>query len=229
MQVRNLGLIEYSEALEIQMQTVARLQEGPSEGNPSNHETILICEHPLVVTVGRALNAIEEVFTKEIPVHEISRGGRATLHLPGQVVVYPIIDLAKRGKDLHAYMRVLELAVIDTLADFRIEGSSLPGKTGVWVEKKSKKIASLGIAVKNWITYHGIALNVNCDLEKFSAISPCGFSSDVMTSMLAEFPERYKSEWIQTKDRLFRDVSQRLAENLSDRLESNGLGAEEKF
>ena len=169
--VRDLGLIAYADGLKVQETTRDAVIEG------TGLETLLVCEHPKVITVGRALGSGGEVFSKDIPVFEITRGGRATLHLPGQVVIYPIIDLRKREKDLHGFMRTLEEGIITTLGDFRIQADRVDGKTGVWVREGSKKIASLGIAVKKWVTYHGLALNVTCDLRAFSALSPCGFDS----------------------------------------------------
>lgn len=216
-EVHNLGLIEYSKALQEQDEALNRVN--------TNHEEILVCEHPPVITVGRAAGSASEVFAKDIPVFEIPRGGRATLHLPGQVVVYPILDLNKRGRDLHQYMRVLESAIIDTLADFRIDATSIEGKTGVWVKKSlntggERKIASLGIAVKNWKSYHGVALNVCCDLKQFSKINPCGFSADVMTSMIEEMPASYVSTWkIEPRD-LFERTTKRLTENMLARFEN---------
>jgi lipoyl(octanoyl) transferase len=211
MLVRDLGLIEYEEALRIQEETRDKLIAQPGE------ETLLVCEHPEVITVGRAPGSRSEVFGTAIPIFEVSRGGRATLHLPGQVVVYPILNLSARGKDLHAYMRLLEEAIINTLKDFRIESARIEGKTGVWVDGQ-RKIASLGIAVKKWVSYHGVALNVTCDLKVFSNISPCGFESQVMTSAEKELGETYKKTWrIQTKV-FFKDVKHRLVENLTDEL-----------
>lgn len=177
MLVRDLGLIEYSAALDIQEHVRDEIISGQGE------EVLLICEHPKVITVGRALGSNDEVFETDIPQFEVSRGGRATLHLPGQIVIYPILDLKKRKRDLHGYLRLLEEAIISTLADFGINAVRLEGKTGVWVDGGTKKIASLGVAVKKWITSHGLALNVSCDLKSFGALNPCGFKSNVMTSV----------------------------------------------
>jgi lipoyl(octanoyl) transferase len=234
MKVRDLGLIEYSESLKVQDETLAAVVDHKLP------DTVLVCEHPAVITVGRALGSREEVFATTLPVFEIPRGGRATLHLPGQIVVYPVVDLNKRTKDLHAFMRLLENGIVDTLADFRIEGASIAGKTGVWVPRPrqalpgshsvnhgsksasddgAKKIASIGIAVKHWVTYHGLALNVSCDLNMFKQLSPCGFSPEVMTSMLNEMPDDYVKMWALTPENLFARVKKRLVENLIARFE----------
>ncbi len=210
--VHDLGLIEYGKALKIQEATRDAIISG--EGD----DTLLVCEHPKVITIGRAVGSAAEVFSRDIPVFEVSRGGRATLHLPGQVVAYPILDLKKREKDLHGYMRRLEEAIIATLGDFRINGERVEGKTGVWVGDDARKIASLGIAVKKWVCYHGIALNVICDLEAFKSISPCGFESNVMTSADRELGEEYRKVWAIDSDRLFKNVKTRLVENLNTEL-----------
>jgi lipoate-protein ligase B len=207
MLVRDLGLMEYGKALRIQEAIRDELISG------SGKETLLVCEHPQVITVGRALGSRDEVFGKTIPIFEVSRGGRSTLHLPGQVVVYPILNLATRGKDLHAYMRLLEDSITNTCSDFRVEAGRVEGKTGVWIDNE-RKIASLGVAVKKWVSYHGVALNVICDLSVFSNISPCGFESKVMTSLEKELSETYRKTWRVRSQVLFKDVKNRLVENM---------------
>lgn len=234
MEVLDLGLVEYGKALEIQERVAGELREATrvrssakiSAPPPNKQEKLICCEHPLVITLGRGLESRSDILDQSAPVFEVNRGGRATLHLPGQAVVYPILNLNSRGRDLHAYLRILELGLIQTLADFRIKACVIPGKTGVWVGQK--KIASLGVAVKEWVTTHGIALNVNCDLTQFSKIRPCGFSSDVMTSVIEEMPLRYKQEWVQAMDRLFKDVKGRLLENLKPLLERESLKLSEE-
>jgi lipoyl(octanoyl) transferase len=209
-QIRDVGLIEYGEALKLQEQILDEVIADPSS------ETLIVCEHPTVITVGRALGSEKEIFTSDFPIHEVTRGGRATLHTPGQIVVYPIVDLKKRGQDLHGYIRSLEEAIINTLQDFRINASRIEGKTGVWVGEH--KIASLGIAVKKWVSYHGIALNVNCDLKLFSKISPCGFQSDVMTSVDRELNPEYRLVWKLDEKSLILKIKERLLENLKESL-----------
>jgi lipoate-protein ligase B len=146
-------------------------------------DTLLIGEHDHVITCGRGTH-IENIFNPDnIPVVEVERGGDVTYHGPGQLVCYPIIKLEEHKRDLHGYLRNLEEAVIQTLAEFDIEASRKPGWTGVWVGEK--KICSVGVAVKKWVTYHGFALNINPDLAMFSAINPCGLPSETMTSMAA--------------------------------------------
>ena len=118
------------------------------------------------------------------PVFETNRGGQATYHGPGQLVGYPILDLRARGRDLHCYLRKLEDLLIDLLEEFGIEGSKVEGKTGVWVQ--DRKIASIGVGVRKWVTMHGFALNVASDLSGFLNIIPCGLSGVRMTSISSE-------------------------------------------
>jgi len=145
-------------------------------------DTFLIGEHPPVITCGRGTHA-ENLLMPDIPIVEIERGGDVTYHGPGQLVGYPILKLEGKNRDLHGYLRSLETLLIQTLAEFQIAGSTKAGLTGVWVG--DKKIASIGVAVKKWVTYHGFALNVNTDLTQFTTINPCGLSAETMTSMTA--------------------------------------------
>jgi lipoate-protein ligase B len=178
-QVHDLGLIDYEMAYEAQMSILATILEGAES-------TLILCEHPPVVTCGRLsrkeniLGTLADFQKKGVTMKQIDRGGDVTLHAPGQLVLYTIFDLERFGKDLHAFLRRLEEAVIAVLADFAIEANRSDGGTGVWVGKR--KIASMGIGVKKWVSYHGIGLNVNTDLELFKLINPCGLGV-AMTSM----------------------------------------------
>jgi lipoyl(octanoyl) transferase len=126
-------------------------------------------------------------------VFAIERGGDVTYHGPGQIVAYPIFQLRESERDLHRYLRGLEETILRTLADFHLTGTRRPGLTGVWTadegapdEGEPRKLASIGVAVRKWVTLHGLALNVNTDLARFAAIHPCGFDASVMTSMARE-------------------------------------------
>jgi lipoyl(octanoyl) transferase len=147
-----------------------------------------VVEHPDVITLGRSAAPANVLDAGEIPVFAIERGGDVTYHGPGQLVAYPIFLLRDDERDLHQFLRGLEEAVIRTLADFRIEGTRRAGRTGVWTAQETapRKLASIGIAVRKWVTMHGLALNVNTDLSRFAAINPCGFDAGVMTSMARE-------------------------------------------
>lgn len=150
-------------------------------------DTLLLLEHPPTFTIGRKGDKehllINEKYLSERGIHfeEISRGGDITFHGPGQLVGYPIIDLNAKGKDVHKYLRDIEEFIISVLKDFDIEANRIEGLTGVWVE--GNKIASIGVGVKRWITYHGFALNVNTDLSYFDLIVPCGIPDVKMTSV----------------------------------------------
>lgn len=177
--VLDLEFIDYSLAYNLQKQAVADVIAG-------GPERVLLCEHPSVLTLGRmadekyVLASREELHHRGISVLAIDRGGEVTLHAPGQLVVYPILDLKKHGKDLKAYMRQLEEIAIQFLALYGCLASRNPGKTGVWIG--SKKIVSIGVGVKKWVTYHGLGININTDLKLFSLINPCGLGVN-MTSI----------------------------------------------
>lgn len=183
------GLIDYETACEQQLQTVEEVRQGADD-------VLLFCTHPPVVTLGRGTFE-DDVTDWSGPVVETSRGGRATYHGPNQIVVYPILNLKKERtqfgpRDIHGYLRSLEQAIVAALHRFDIPQAearttkmqTAQGElslTGVWVGEK--KIASIGIAVRQWVTYHGLAINVEKDENAFRGIHPCGFQSDIMTSM----------------------------------------------
>jgi len=176
LQVIDLGLVDYCQALELQENLVR------SKGEGEKTDYLLFVEHPPVYTLGRGANEGHLLpGVEETPVYRVSRGGDATFHGPGQVVGYPILDLNHHGRDVHLYLRRLEAMLIDALADFGLRAERLPGLTGVWVE--GKKIASLGVGVRRWISFHGFALNVNTALTFFDRIIPCGLYEVRMTSM----------------------------------------------
>jgi lipoyl(octanoyl) transferase len=179
MKVVWLGRIAFPQALEIQ-------NEALNHCDQAGEETLFLLEHDPVYTIGRRLDksSLRDFNRLPFPVHEINRGGQATFHGPGQLVGYPILDLRKRGKDLHAYIRRLESTVIQIVKSFGIDAVPSEGKTGVWVE--NRKIASIGIGVRRWITMHGFALNVSSDLNGFMYITPCGLTGVRMTSLSLE-------------------------------------------
>jgi lipoate-protein ligase B len=175
-QVQDLGLVGYSEAFERQLALVDQVHQGVEP------ETMIFCSHPPVVTLGRGTRE-GDVFSWKGETVQVNRGGRATYHGPNQIVIYPILNLGDRGRDLHLYMRTLEAAIIATLGRFGIQSSGREEMeaTGVWIGPP--KIASIGIGVRNWITFHGLALNVAYDPQAFQGLNPCGFSSSTMISM----------------------------------------------
>jgi len=175
----NLGSMDYLAALALQEKLVELKQrELPAD-------ILLFVEHPHVYTLGRGGNELNVLSAQDVPVHRTSRGGDVTYHGPGQLVVYPIIDLrSKLRKDVHRYVRNLEQCAIQTLADFGIATTRRPPHTGMWIE--DRKIAAIGVAVRRAITYHGLALNVNTDLSYFNRIIPCGLAWAEVTSMAQE-------------------------------------------
>jgi lipoate-protein ligase B len=181
--VLDLGLIDYEAAFCLQQEIVRDIFLG------SRQSVLLLCEHYPVITLGRLadkrniLRPQEEIKAKGIAIRQINRGGDATLHLPGQLVVYPIFDLRTIGRDIGRFLRNLEKTAILLLQDYDIAAYSKPNSAGVWVN--DKKIASIGIALSRWITYHGMSLNINCNLNFFSLIRPCG-KGIMMTSMAIE-------------------------------------------
>jgi lipoyl(octanoyl) transferase len=179
MKIEWLGRIHYEAGLQIQN---AKLESCLNNGS----ETVLLLEHEPVYTIGRLpdKSSLRGPGQLPYPVFETNRGGQATYHGPGQLVGYPILDLRVRGRDLHVYLRNLENLLIDLAEDFEIRASRVEGKTGVWVE--DRKIASIGVGVRKWVTMHGFALNVSNDLHGFQHIIPCGIADVRMTSISRE-------------------------------------------
>ena len=193
--VNDLGQMEYVAARELQENLLKQKQEGQLA------DALLLVEHPHVFTIGPAGKVGNLLHPGEVPVHSTSRGGDITYHGPGQLVVYPLVDLRSTlRKKVHTYLRNLEKTLIQTLAAFGISATRQPPWTGVWIE--NKKIASIGIAVRRGITYHGAALNVNSDLTYFKRIIPCGLPWAEITSMNRELGgevnlERVKETFIE--------------------------------
>ena len=180
---RWLGRKNYEEGLLLQEGLVAKKIAGDSKNY------LLLLEHDPVYTIGRTQD-VSSLRNESLPhpLHRIGRGGQATYHGPGQLVAYPIIDLTLVGRDLHRYLRLLEEVIIQTLALYQLQGSRREGMTGVWSD--DRKIASLGVGVRKWISFHGLALNVCGDLAPFESITPCGLSGVEMTSMKQELEFR---------------------------------------
>jgi len=176
---QDLGQMDYLAAEELQERLLAVKQQTPSP------DILLFVEHPHVYTLGRAGKEANVLMPKEVPVYRTSRGGDVTYHGPGQLVVYPLIDLrSKQRSDVHRYLRNLEMTAIRTLSDFGLEATRRPPYTGIWIG--DKKIAAIGVAVRRGVTFHGLALNVNTDLSYFRRIVPCGLAWAEVTSMAKE-------------------------------------------
>ena len=200
--VVGLGRMRYGEALDLQRDLAQRRLEGALR-----RDLLLLVEHAPVVTLGRGSHAENLVAPKEfldakgVELYEVERGGDVTYHGPGQLVGYPIFDLREHHQDLHWFLRALEEVLISALAHFGVPGDRHPGYTGVWTQ--GRKIASIGIHVRQWVTWHGFALNVLTDLSYFDLIVPCGIPYVTMTSIQKELAERAPRDlWGQSLDRV---------------------------
>jgi lipoyl(octanoyl) transferase len=215
--VVDLGIRSYREVWEQQLALVEERKLDTAAGV----DTLLLVEHPHVITLGRAQKALANVLAAgEVEVVSVERGGDVTYHGPGQIVAYPIVLLREGERDLHRFLRNLEQAVIETCAAFGLAADREAGKTGVWAggdnggEREDalgparRKLCSIGIACRRWVTFHGLALNIATDLSYFRRINPCGFSSDVMTSLERELGRSLSVE----------DVRRRLAAELGSAL-----------
>jgi lipoyl(octanoyl) transferase len=199
----DLGLIEYQQAWDYQTGLFNSILEVKSKNRTASESDqlitdnyLLFCEHPHVYTLGKSGNEENLLIKKEelsaigATYHHINRGGDITYHGPGQLVGYPILDLENFFTDIHQYMRLLEEAVIQTLAEFNLSSGRIKGLTGVWLDvddsKKARKICALGVKTSRWVTLHGFALNVNTDLSYFDKMIPCGINDKAVTSMQKE-------------------------------------------
>jgi lipoate-protein ligase B len=176
----DLGTRPFEEVWKLQLELVGARQRDEIP------DTLLFVEHPHVITAGRSGHRENLLDLAGTPLYEIERGGDVTYHGPGQLVGYPIFRLGDGERDLHVYLRNLEEAIIRALARFGLPAARKPSWTGVWTADVARKLASIGIAVKRWVTMHGFALNVSTDLARFAAINPCGLDAAVMGSMAGE-------------------------------------------
>ncbi len=178
---RWLGRLAFVDALALQEELVAKKRADQSLG-----DELLLLEHEPVYTIGRTPNQSSLRGAEHLPhpLFPINRGGQATYHGPGQLIGYPIVNLRNCGQDLHRYLRWLEELLVETLATIGIAATTRSGLTGVWIA--NRKIASIGVGVRHWITMHGFALNVCGDLSPFDQIVPCGISNVTMTSIEKE-------------------------------------------
>ena len=174
-------LVDYETALAAMEARVAGIHDG------SQSELLWFLQHPPLYTAGTSAREEDLLDANRFPVHQVGRGGQYTYHGPGQRVVYTMLDLKTRGADVRQFVRDLEAWVIDSLAEFGVTGERREGRVGIWVpgatEGSERKIAAIGIRVRHWVTFHGIAINVNPELEHFSGIVPCGISDYGVTSL----------------------------------------------
>jgi len=225
----DLGLIDYQPALDYQTELFRKILAVKSENRnlPNNEQRItnnylLFCEHPHVFTIGKSgdeknlVIPLENLSTIGATYHQINRGGDITYHGPGQIVVYPVIDLENFFTDIHQYMRTLEESVIATLREFNIEAGRIKGLTGVWLDwnderlpagqaGRARKICALGVKTSRWVTMHGLAMNVNTDLSYFNHIVPCGIQDKAVTSLKKELNS--DQDIVQVKEILKQKIS----------------------
>lgn len=211
----DLGLMDYQQAWDYQTNLFQSILDvkvqnrslASNEQLPTNNY-LLFCEHPHVFTLGKSgeeknlLVKKEDLHTIEATYYHINRGGDITYHGPGQIVVYPIIDLENFFTDIHQYMRLLEESVIQTLDEFNIKSGRIKGLTGVWIdfenEKTARKICALGVKTSRWVTMHGLAFNVNTLLEYFSYIVPCGIEDKAVTSLQKEMKAQQDFQYVKS-------------------------------
>jgi lipoate-protein ligase B len=204
--VASLGVVPYAEALELQREAAKARLDGRLD-----QDLLILLEHPPVVTFGRSAKEQHLLLTREalarrsVEFFEVERGGDVTFHGPGQLVGYPIMDLKRHREDLHWYLRQVEQVMIDALAETGIVADRNPGKTGVWAS--GRKIASIGVHARQWVTWHGFALNVTTDLSYFDVMVPCGIADVVMTSVERELLEHADETCLAPSPALFGDVS----------------------
>lgn len=175
------GLTPYEDAVEFMEQRVADIHDGKAT------ELVWFLEHPPLYTAGTSANLQDLVSPDRFPVYETGRGGQYTYHGPGQRVVYVMLDLTKRGRDVRKYVFQLEQWIIDTLAEFNVTAERRAGRIGVWITRedgREEKIAAIGVRVRKWISFHGICINVEPNLEHYSGIVPCGIAEHGVTSLV---------------------------------------------
>lgn len=225
--VLDLGLRSYAEALSFQREVAAaRIAKRVP------HDVLLLVEHPPVVTLGRSTKQANLLFTPElltnrgVELFEVERGGDVTFHGPGQLVGYPIVDLTEHKQDLHWYLRQIEEVMIRAVAPFGVVADRVVGKTGIWTN--GRKLASIGVHARAWVTWHGFALNVTTDLSYFDLMVPCGLPGVDMTSVYREVLERSENglclapsptlneDVRESTVRAFADVFEREAKTISD-------------
>lgn len=211
---QDLGLIDYKKAWDYQtelFQKNVELKIGARKANKEPAATshhLLFCEHPHVYTLGKSGSEnhllVNDTFLKSIDAtyYKINRGGDITYHGPGQLVAYPILDLDFFFTDIHKYLRLLEEAVILTIAEYGLKGERSSGETGVWLDVNSssaRKICAMGVKCSRWVTMHGIGFNVNTDMSYFDHIVPCGITDKAVTSIEKEIGEKVRMEDVKEK------------------------------
>lgn len=208
-EISDFGISDYCDVLNKQTSLFEKLIQDKKEGNPGN-EMILIGEHFPVITVGRRGKDSNILFSEEnlrkegVRIYHIGRGGDVTFHGPGQLILYPILDLEKHKLGVKDYVGILEESVIEVLGKYGIKGERIEGATGVWISKGSdneRKISAIGIKCSRFCTMHGLSLNINLDLSGFEMINPCGFQDKGVTSIQKELDyNSLNTGWVNTSN-----------------------------
>jgi lipoyl(octanoyl) transferase len=209
---KDLGLIDYQQAWDYQQELFRQIvdqkvinRDLPENDQKTTENYLIACEHPNVYTLGNSgkeenlLISGKELVSKQAAFYKINRGGDITYHGPGQVVIYPILDLDNFFTDIHKYLRYLEEAVIQTLAEFGIASGRIEGLTGVWIgagTPNPRKICALGVRSSRWVVMHGLAVNINTDLSYFGNIVPCGITDKAVTSLQTELGVQQNMEQV---------------------------------
>jgi lipoyl(octanoyl) transferase len=188
---RDLGIVGYAPALKMQQGFVSQVLAG-------KEETLLLLEHPAVYTIG-AGGSLANLLDPTIQVQRVNRGGDITYHGPGQLVGYPILDLSRRGRDLHRYLRFLEAFLVELAAAVDVAAFTTPGRTGVWTRRG--KLASIGVGVRCWVSMHGFSLNVSSDTSPFGRINPCGMPGCRISSLGLELGHKLPMERVKEEAR----------------------------
>ncbi|MBK8955599.1 MAG: lipoyl(octanoyl) transferase LipB [Saprospiraceae bacterium] len=208
--ILDLGLQAYPEAWKLQTEIHQQLIEEKRSGIAFSSHTLILCEHPHVFTLGKSgqaehlLQPLDKMDEIQAEFHQINRGGDITYHGPGQLVAYPILDLEKLFTDVHKYVRSLEAVVIKVLADYKIEAERIDGLTGVWLDRntsKPRKICAIGVHLSRWVSLHGLAFNINTNLDYFKYIVPCGINpvEKPVTSLHRELGYEVSLEEVKSK------------------------------
>ncbi len=220
MKIENVGVKEgqtYPQVLEYQRDLFKQMVDQKKTGQPVKEEYLLIADHEPVITMGRHAKESNLLFSEKalkdrgVEVFRIERGGDVTYHGPGQLVIYPLIDLERYGLGVKSYVNLIEEAIIKTIGDYGIRGERVEGATGIWIGKgtpEERKICAIGIRCSRFVTMHGLALNVNTNLSAFTLINPCGFTDKGVTSIAQEKGQDINIE----------EVSSRFIKHFLDRL-----------
>jgi lipoyl(octanoyl) transferase len=224
--VVDLGLRGYAEALSFQREVAAARID-----RRLDRDVLVLCEHPPVITLGRSTKAgnllasSEDLRARGVELFEVERGGDVTFHGPGQLVGYPIVDLTEHKEDLHWYLRQVEEVLIRAVAPFGIVAARNPGKTGIWT--RDRKLASIGVHARQWVTWHGFALNVTTDLSYFDLMVPCGIAEVTMTSVEREILDGASGVCLAPPPTLAEDVRQATVRAFGDVFERRAVTTDE--